>query len=75
MVRRGQCHMGADEHIVPQCDGRYVQKYAVVIDETVLPHMDVHAVLAVKGRKDLEVFSLPGGDQPFQSPLLGLGVP
>ncbi len=37
MVGRGQRHIGFNEHIVPQRNGCYIQKYAVVVDETVPP--------------------------------------
>lgn len=75
MVGRGQRHIGSNEHIVPQRNGRYIQKYAVVVDETVPPHIDIHAVLAVKGCKRLEILPFCGGDQALQRTLLGLGTP
>ena len=75
MVGRGQRHIESNEHIVPQRNGRYIQKYAVVVDETVPPHIDIHAVLAVKGCKRLEILPFCGGDQALQRTLLGLGTP
>ena len=75
MVGRGQRHIGSNEYIVPQRNGRYIQKHTFVVDKAVLPHMDVHAVFAVKRRKNLEIPAHCGWNQLLQRPLLGLCPP
>lgn len=75
MVGRSQRHIGADQHIVPHRNGRHVQKHTFVVDKAALPHMDVHAVFAVKRRKNLEIPAYCGGNQLLQRPLLGLCPP
>ena len=75
VVGRGQRYVGANEDVIPQRDGCHVQKHAVVVDEAVPSHVDVHTVFAVKGRESLEIFPFRRGDQPLQRPLLGLGAP
>ena len=73
----GRCKgdIGADPDAVSEGDRRNVEKCAVIIDETALPHMDIHAVFAVKRREHGKPVSLRRRDQLFQGALFCLCPP